>query len=155
MSTTPATTASAARDHIPSDISNLSNCMCLFILTRGNGTPFDGSSVLEDDVIEICIWLGHTHPEGVLWYSAIESLMLFHTMDELQVVVHGVVKAMMLHDESIRVRTSPPSATHVRAYIVAVNGEPSGIQPPPSDGEDESHLPLSNPLLGGTTPQHL
>ena len=81
--------------------------------------------------------------------------MLFHTTDELQVMMHGVVKAMMLHDEAIRVRTSPPSATHVRAYMAAVNGEPSGIQPPPSSGEEEPHLSPSNSHLGGRTPQHL
>ena len=29
--------------------------------------------------------------------------MLFHTTDELQITVCGVVKAMTLHDEAIRV----------------------------------------------------
>ena len=99
MSTTSMMTASVARDHIPSDVSDLSKHMTLFVLTRGNGTLFDASSILEEDIIEICIWLGHTHPEGVLQYSAIESVMLFHTMDELQIMVCGVVKAMTLHDE--------------------------------------------------------
>ena len=71
--------------------------------------------------------------------------MLFHTMDELQIVAQGVVKAMMLHDEAIRVRTSKPSTTHMRAYMTAVTGEPSGIQPLPSDGEAEPHTSPSNP----------
>ena len=128
MSTTSTMTALAASDFIPSCVSNLSNHMCLFILTRSDGTLFRASSILEEDVIEICIQLGHMHPEGVLWYSAIESVMLFHTMEELHIAACGVVKAMMLHNESIRVRTSPPSATHVRAYMAEVNGEPSSIQ---------------------------
>ena len=81
--------------------------------------------------------------------------MLFHTADELQIVACGVVKAMMLHDESIRVRTFPPSATHQRAYMAVENGEPSSIQPLPSDGEEELHLPPSNPHLGGRALQHL
>ena len=89
--------------------------MCIFILTRGDGTLFNMSSIQEEDVIKICIQLGHTHPKGVLQYSAIESVMLFHTADELPVMAWGVVKALMLHEEAIRVRTSPPSATHVRA----------------------------------------
>ena len=141
MSTTSTMTASAARDHIPSDVVDLSNCMCIFVLTRDYGTPFNASSIQEEDVIEIYIQLGHTHPEGVLQYSTIESVMLFHTTDELQVMAHGFMKASMLHDEAIRVRTSPPSATHVRAYMAVVNGEPSSIQPLPSDGEEEPHLP--------------
>ena len=95
-------TASAARDHIPSDIGDLSNCMCIFILTGGNGTPFDASYILEEEVIEICIWLGHTYPEGVLQYATIESVMPFHTMNELQIAVHGIMKALTLHDEAIK-----------------------------------------------------
>ena len=84
-------TASAARDHIPSDIADLSDHMCLFVLTRGDGTLFDASFILEEDIIEICICLGHTHPGGVLWYSVIELVVLFHTTDELQIVTHGVM----------------------------------------------------------------
>ena len=147
MSTTSTTTAPAARDCIPSDVADLSNCMCLFILTRGDDTPFDASSILEEDIIEICIQLGHTHPEGVLQYFAIESVVLFHTTVGLPMTTHGVMKASMLHDEAIRIRTSPSSATHVRAYIAVVGGEPSGTQPPPSDGEEEPHLSPSNPNL--------
>ena len=95
------------------------------------------------------------HPEGVLWYSMIKLAVLFHTADELQVTTCGVVKAMMLCDEAIRARTSPPSAIHVRAYMAMVNGEPSVIQLPPSDQEEEPPLSPNNPHLGGRTPQHL
>ena len=155
MSTISAMTTSASRDHIPSNIVDLSNHMCIFALTRANGTLFDASSIQEEDIIEICVWFGHTHPKGVLWHSAIESVMQFHMTDKLQVIVCGVMKALMLCDEAIRVRTSPLSATHVRAYMAAVNGEPSGTQPPPSDGQGESHSSHSNPHPGGRTPQQL
>ena len=155
MSTTSAMTASVATDHIPSNVADLSNHMWIFILNRGDGTLFNTSFILKEDVIEICIWLGHTHPKGILQYSTSESVVLFHTMDELQVMAWGVMKASMLHDEVIRVRTSPPSATHVRAYMAVVNGEPSATQLPPSDGEEEPHLSPSNPHSGGRTPQQL
>ena len=124
MSTTSTTTASAARDHVASDVADLSKFMCIFILTRGDGTLFDASSILEEDIIEICVWLGHTHPEGVLWHSTIKLVMLFHTTDQLQIMAWGVVKATTLHNEAISVRTSPPSATHVWDYMAAVTGEP-------------------------------
>ena len=155
MSTTSTMTALTARDHIPSDIADLSNCMHIFVLTRGEGTLFDASIILEEDIIEICIWLGHTHPEGVLWYSAIGSVMLFYTTDKLQVMAHAVVKAWMLCKEAIRVRTSSPSAIHVRAYMASVNREPSGTQSLPSNREEEPHLSASNPHSGGRTPQQL
>ena len=94
-------TASVARDHIPSDIADLSNHMCIFVLTRGDGTLFNTFSILEEDVIVICIWLGHTHPEGVLQYSAIKSVMLFHTADKLQIMVCGVMKSLTLYDKPL------------------------------------------------------
>ena len=37
----------------------------------------DASSVTEEDIIEICITMGHIHPLGVLHYSATESVVLF------------------------------------------------------------------------------
>ena len=98
------------------------------------------------------VWLKWDTP--VLQYSVIKPVMLFHTMDELQTVAHGVIKALTLHEEAIRVRTSLPSATHMRAYMATVTGEPSGIQPPPSDRMEEPHSSPSNPLPGGRTPQH-
>ena len=55
----------------------------------------------------------------------------------------------------IRVRASPPSATHVQAYMAVMGGEPSSSQPSPSDREEEPHLSPSNPHPGGSTLQHL
>ena len=149
MSTTSAMTASVARDHIPSNIADLSNHMCIFILTRGDGTLFDASSILEEDIIKICVRLGHTHPEGVLQYSAIESVMLFHTMDKLQIAVCGVVKALTLHDEAIRVRTSPPSATHMRAYVAVVMGNLLAPNLHPPTGRRNLIYPLAAPTQVG------
>ena len=44
----------------------------------------DASSISEEDNIEICIMKGHTHPLGVLHYSTMELVVLFHSTDELQ-----------------------------------------------------------------------
>ena len=96
MSTTSAMTDSVARNHIPSDVADLSNCMCIFILTKSNGTLFDASSILEEDIVAICIWFGYTHPEGVLLYLATKLVMLFHTADKLQIAVCGVMKGSTL-----------------------------------------------------------
>ena len=60
--------------------------MWILVLTRGDGTPFDAASIQEEDIIEICIWLGHTHPKDVLWYLVVKSVVLFHSADKIQVV---------------------------------------------------------------------
>ena len=95
MSTTSSASASG-RDQAPSNESNLKNQTCLFVVTRPDGTPFDVTSVSEEDIVEICIKLGHTHPLGVLHYLAMESVALFCTTEDMQCVTHGAVKVMVL-----------------------------------------------------------
>ena len=66
MSTTSSTTASS-RDHdIPSAEVIFKDKLCLVSITRRDDTLMDASSVSEEDIIEICVTKGHTHPLGVL-----------------------------------------------------------------------------------------
>ena len=108
MSTTSTATTLAAHDCIPDDKVELLNHMCVLVLTRGDGTLFNLASIQEEDIVELCLELGWTHPKGVLWYSVTESVVLFHSMDEMLVAVHGVIKAMALHEEPIWLCMSPP-----------------------------------------------
>ena len=80
--------------------------MCILILSKRDGIPFDVTSVMEEDIIEICIQLGHTHPMGVLHYSVMESVILFQLADEMQCTTHGSIKVMVLHEEATAVRAS-------------------------------------------------
>ena len=96
-----------------------------------------------------------THPIGVLHYTASESIILFCSANEMQWATHGAVKAIELHEEAIVIRATAPSATHIRAYMTAVGGEPPKTQSPPSEGEMEPHSPTGNPNPGGGTLHHL
>ena len=78
--------------------------MCILILTKKDGTPFDVTSVLEEDIIKICVRLGHTHPMGV-------------PMEPLRQWFY-VRKPLLI-------RASAPSETHMRAHMTAVGGKPS------------------------------
>ena len=121
MSTTSSATASG-RNHVPSNEPKLKSRMCLFVVTQKDGTLFDATSVTKEDIIEMCIKLGHTYPLGVLHYSAMELIALFHSTEEMQCATHGAIKAMELQGEAIAVRDVAPSETHVKAYIIAVGG---------------------------------
>ena len=83
MATSSSATASG-RDQVPSNNPHLKAKMCVFLVTRNDGTPFDSTSMLEEDILQICVALGHTHPLGVLWYSATESVALFCMTEEMQ-----------------------------------------------------------------------
>ena len=71
------------RDQVPSNDPHLKTKICIFIVTRKDGTPLNVTSVSEEDIIEKCVTLGHTHPLGVLQYLAIELVALFCTTEEM------------------------------------------------------------------------
>ena len=145
ISTTSTATASATHDHIPGDEVELFNCMCVLVLTRGNGTPFDAASIHEEDITELCIEMGQTHPKGVLQFSATELVVLFHSMDEMLVMACGVTKAMALHKEPIWLPSPPPSTAHLRAYTVVRVRQPSGALSPTPDWEEIPQPSLVTP----------
>ena len=83
MPTSSSATA-LGRDQVPSNNPHLKTKIYIFIVTRKDGTLLDVTSVSEEDIIKICMTLGHTHPLGVLWYSATELVALFCTTEEMQ-----------------------------------------------------------------------
>ena len=125
--------------------------MCLFILTRQDGTPFNATSVSQEDIKEICIRLGHTHPVGVLCYSVMELVALFWSTEDMQCTTCRAIKATVLQDEAIAIRAMAPSETQIRVYMIAVGGDPSKFQSPPSEGEEKPHSPTDNPHPSGET----
>ena len=143
MSTSSSGTASG-RDQAPSDDSHLKAKMCMFILMQRDGTPFDATSVTEEDIMEICITLGQTHPLGVLWYLATKLVVLFCMAEEMQQASHGATKAMELQDEPIAIKTVAPMEQHIRVYITVVGGDHSKLQSPPSEGKGDPHSPTGN-----------
>ena len=90
--------------------------MCLFVLARKDGTPFDVTCVSEEDIVKICIRLGHTHPLGVLNYLVTELVALFCSTEDIQHATHRAVKATELQDEAIAIRAMALLGTHVKAY---------------------------------------
>ena len=81
MSITSSATASRDRE-VPSP-NSFRNRLLLITITKGDGTPMDASYILEEDIIEICIQRAHTHPLGVLQYSAVELVDLFTNLDDV------------------------------------------------------------------------
>ena len=142
MSTTSSKTASS-RDHdVPSGKVDFKNKMCPVLLTRGDGTLMDASCVTEEDIIEICIKMGHIHPLGVLHYSTTELVVLFHLTDELQHITCRIVKATELQGEAITVMAMAPKA-HTKVYLVTLH-----LNPPNREGELHTP-PEQTPLSRG------
>ena len=114
-------------------------------ITGRDDTPMDASSVSEEDIIEICITKGHTHPLGLLCYATMESVVLFCSMDKLQCATCGIVKVMELQGEAITVKAMAPSEAHIKAYFAMSCSNPS-------NGEGSHNTPpQQTPPSGGTT----
>ena len=115
MSTSSSATA-LGTDPVQTDDPTLKARMCVFIIMQKDGTPFDVTSVMEEDIMQLCMTLGHTHPLGVLQFLATELVALFRMAEEMQCASHGAIKVMELHDKLIAVRTIAPSDHQLHTY---------------------------------------
>ena len=147
MSITSSTTTSRDCD-VPSAKVVFRDKLCLVSITRRDDTPMDASSISEEDVIEICVMKGHTHPLDVLHYSAMESVVLFHSPDKLQCTTRGIIKTTEFWSEAITVRAMAPLVAHVTEYLAMSCTNPS-------NGERELHTPPQQTPPTGGTPHHL
>ena len=108
----------------------------------------DASSISEEDIIELCVKQGCTHPLGVLHYSAAESVVLFLTMDDLKCVTNDIAGDTKLHDEAITVKTIAPTEAHMSVYATVWHAKPS-------KGGGRPHTPPQQTPTGGETPHCL
>ena len=147
MSITSSVTASRDRE-VPSTDIVFRDRLCLVSITRRDGTLMEASSISEEDIVEICIKKGRTHPLGVLCYSATESIILFCTTDELKYASHSIVEIMELQNKAIMVKAMAPSEAHITAYITVWHLKPS-------KGDGELHTPPQQTPPSGGTLHHL
>ena len=78
MSTTSSATFSG-RYQVLYNKFNLQTWICVITLTKR-----DITSVQEEDIMEICVWLGYTLSLGVLHFTALESIILFCSANEMR-----------------------------------------------------------------------
>ena len=143
MSVTSSTTAFGDQE-VPSHNSFFKDPLCMVSITRRDGTLMDASSISEEDIVEICVTQGHTHPLGVPHYSAVESIVLFLTADNLKCASCDITGKTELHDEAIMVKAMAPTEAHISAYTMAWHVKPS-------KGGGRPHTPPKQTPPGGET----
>ena len=87
MSTSSSATA-LGRDPVPTNDPTLKARMCVFIIMQKDGTPFDVTSITEEDIMQICMTLGHIHPLGVLliFGNRVSSFILHGRADAMDIM---------------------------------------------------------------------
>ena len=108
----------------------------------------DASSISEEDIVEICIKKGHTHPLGVLHYLPTESIILFNTAEDLNHVSHGLVDVTELQTDAITVVTLAPTEAHIASFTMVWHSKPTL-------GDGELHIPPQQTPPSGGTLHHL
>ena len=113
---------------------SLQDKLLVVLITKGDGTPLDASSISEEDIVEICVRRAHIHPLGVLWYSAAESVILFGNVADVN-CTQCILPAMMeFPDEAVTVWTMAPTQVQVIVFQAMWHLNPTA-------GDGEPHTP--------------
>ena len=88
-------------------------------IARSDGAPFDADSLQEEDVVELCVQMGQAHTNGVLWLSAIELVIAFHSSEEMLAMACLIAKATVWHNDPSRLCTHTPIAAQISDYTQA------------------------------------
>ena len=126
--------ATASRDREVPYPNSLCNRLLLITITKEDDTPMDASSILEEDIIEICIRRVHTHPLGVLQYSVADSVVLFANLKDVHRAHHTLLDVTELHNEAIMVWTMALAEAHIAVFTAMWHSNPTA-------GDGEPHTP--------------
>ena len=133
MSITSSATASRDRE-VPSPDS-LQDKLLVVLITKGDGTPLDASSITEEDIVEVCVRRAHTHPLGVLQYSMAESVILFGNVTNVNCTHHILPDMTEFRDKTITVWTMAPIEVQVTTFQAMWHSNPpageGGLHTPP------------------------
>ena len=145
--------ATASRDwEVPSP-NSLQDKLLVVLITKGDGTPLDASSLTEEDIVEVCVRRAHTCPLGVLWYSTVESVILFGNVADVSHTHHILPDMMEFRDEAITVWTMAPAEVRVTVFQAmwhsnSPTGEGGPHTPPYQTPPNEETLHYIHAQLG-------
>ena len=84
--------------------------------------------------MELCVRRAHTCPLGVLQYSAVDLVILFSNVADVNSTQHVLPDVMEFCNEAVATQTMAPAQAHITAFIKMWCSNPSA-------GEGELHTP--------------
>ena len=108
--------ATASRDQEVPSPESLQDKLLAVSITKGDGTPLDASPIMEEDIVEICVRRAHTCPLGMLWYSTVESVVLFGNVTHVNRSHRILPDVMEFRDEVIMIWTMAPAEVQVTTF---------------------------------------
>ena len=98
--------------------------------------------------MELCIRRAHTHLLGVLQYSAVDSVVFFNNVTDVNRTQQVLPDVPEFCNEAIATWTMAPMQAHVTAFIEMWHSNPA-------TGEGELHTPLYRTPPNKETPCHI
>ena len=132
--------ATVSRDQDVQSPASVQDKLLVVSITKRDGTPLDASSIMEDDIVGLCVRRVHTHPLGVLWYSVVDLVVLFSNITDVNCTQHVLVDVPEFCEEAVATRTKAPMQAHVTAFIEMWHLNPTA-------GEGELLLPIKHLLM--------
>ena len=111
----PPTTVSRDREVQSPD--PLPDKLLVVSIIKRDGTLLDVSSILEEDIVELCVRRAHTRPLGVLQYSKADSVVFFNNIADVNCTQQALPDVLEFRDEAIAIQTMALMQAHITAFI--------------------------------------
>ena len=108
--------ATISRDQEVQSPDPLLDKLLVVSIAKRDGTLLDASSILEEDIVELCIGRAHTCPLGVLQYSVADSVVFLSSAADVNHTQHALLDVMEFGDESIAIWTVAPTEVQITAF---------------------------------------
>ena len=141
--------ATISRDREVQSPDPLPDKLLVVSIAKRDGTPLDASSILEEDIVELCIGRAHTHPLGVLRYSMrADSVVFLSSATDVNRTQCALLDITEFGDESIAIRTVAPTEVQITTFQVMWHSNPTA-------GTGELHTPPYRTPPNEETPRHI
>ena len=108
--------ATGSRDWEVQSPDPLPDKLLVVSIVKRDGTLLDASSILEEDIVELCARRAHTRLLGVLRYSAVDSVVFLNDAAAVDRTQHALLDVMEFGDEAVAIRTMAPTEVQVTAF---------------------------------------
>ena len=137
--------ATVLRDREVQSPDPLPDKLLVVSIIKRDGTLLDASSILEEDIVELCIWRAHTRPLGVLRYSMADSVAFFNNVADVNHMQHALPDVTEFRDEAVMIWTMAPTEVQVTTFQTMWHSNPMAgmgeLHTPPYQ-----HLPMRRHL---------
>ena len=108
--------ATVSRDREVQSPDPLPDKLLVVSLVKRDGTLLDASSISEEDIVELCVRRAHTHPLGVLQYSAADSVVFLNDAAAVDRTQRALLDVTEFGEETIAIRTMAPTEGQAAAF---------------------------------------